>query len=233
MSQPTVVITGANRGIGLAFVDAHLSAGYSVFAGCRDPAEADDLQSRAAQHPNSLTVLPLDVTDDASIQTAAEQVSAVTRHLDRLVNNAAVFHTTPLEEITRENTLHTFAVNSLGPVLVFRAFLVGLRAARRPVVVNISSNRGSVSGQHDTKLWDYAASKAAMNSYTRKMAFTLAPNDGLAIAIDPGWVSTRMGGEQATLTPEQTVSSMMDVINQLTPAQNGGFFRWDGSIAAW
>lgn len=231
--RPTVVITGANRGIGLAFVDAHLSAGFVVVAGCRHPASAADLQARAAAHPGQLTVLSLDVTDEASITAAAAHVHTTAPHLDRLINNAAVFHTTPLMEITPEQTLQTFAVNSLGPVLVFRAVLAQLRAAPRPLVVNISSNRGSVGGQVDDKLWDYAASKAAMNSYTRKMAFTLAPDGGLAVAVDPGWVQTRMGGAEAALTPAQTVAAMMTFVDSLTPEQNGGFFRWDGTPAPW
>lgn len=233
MNNPTVMITGANRGIGLAFVDAHLNAGFTVFAGCRAPQSATDLQTRTEQHAGHLTVLQLDVTDDKSIQAVAEQVAEANSHLDRLVNNAAIFHTTPLAEITRENTLHTFEVNSLGPVLVFRAFLPRLQAAPRPLVVNISSNRGSVSGQMDANLWDYAASKAAMNSYTRKMAFTLAADAGMAVAVDPGWVQTRMGGEEAALTPSQTVASMMTLLDDLTPEKNGGFFRWDGSVPPW
>jgi NAD(P)-dependent dehydrogenase (short-subunit alcohol dehydrogenase family) len=101
------------------------------------------------------------------------------------------------------------------------------------LVVNISSNRGSVSGQMDTMVWDYAASKAAMNSYTRKMAFTLGPKGGMAVAIDPGWVQTRMGGETAALTPTRSVVGMMTVIDDLTPAQNGSFLRWDGVIPPW
>ncbi len=233
MSAPTVLITGANRGIGLAFVDAHLAAGYTIFAGCRTPAKADDLQARATQNPDRLTIVKLDVTDEPTIIAAAETIQAVTPHLDRLLNNAGLFHMTPLAEITPEMTLQTFAVNSLGPVLVFRAMRPLLQAADRPVVVNISSNRGSVSGQQDTKVWDYAASKAAMNSYTRKMAFTIADDNGLAVAIDPGWVQTRMGGAEADLTPTQTVASMMTVIDELEPSQNGGFFRWDGSIPPW
>jgi NAD(P)-dependent dehydrogenase (short-subunit alcohol dehydrogenase family) len=233
MDRPMVLITGANRGIGLAFVEAHLEAGFTVFAGCRRPEQASDLQHLTSAYADQLTVVQLDVTDEGTIQAAAELLGRVAPRLDRLVNNAAVFHTTPLDAITVEETLQTFAVNSLGPVLVFRAVLPLLRVAPRPIVVNISSNRGSVSGQVDTKLWDYAASKAALNSYTRKMAFTLEPDNGLAVAIDPGWVQTRMGGDEAALTPAATVAGMMHVIETLTPEQNGAFLQWDGAHAPW
>ena len=228
-----VAITGANRGIGLAFVDAHLSADYTVFAGCRAPQQATDLQQRAADHPGQLIVLPVDITDEELVSHMAEQVATTASHLDRLVNNAAIFHTTPLAQITLDRSQQTFTVNSIGPVLMFRAFLPLLQAAPRPLVLNISSNRGSVSGQQDTELWDYAASKAALNSYTRKMAFTLAADDGCAIAIDPGWVQTRMGGADAALTPEQSVAGMMRVLDGLNDTQNGGFLRWDGSPHPW
>lgn len=233
MSMKSVMITGSNRGIGLAFVDAHLAAGYTVFAGCRNPAEAADLQARSSTQNRQLIPVSVDVTDEASIAAAAERVSAAAPHLNRLINNAAIFHATSLGDITPEQTLLTFAVNSLGPVLVFRALLPLLQAAAAPLVLNISSNRGSVSGQRDTKLWDYAASKAAMNSYSRKMAYTLAPHGGMAVMIDPGWVQTRMGGNEAALTTAQTVTGMMNVIDNLTPDQNGGFFRWDGTVSPW
>lgn len=228
----TVAISGANRGIGLAFVDAYLQAGYTVFAGCRVPSVADDLQARQAAHPEQLHIAQLDVTDDASIAQFAATVTKTAPHLDQLVNNAALFTTTPLEAITRAESLRLFEVNSIGPVLMFRALLPLLRAAPRPVVVNISSNRGSVSGQRDTKLWDYAASKAALNSYMRKMAFELAPR-GLSVAIDPGWVQTNMGGDNADLTPAQSVAGMMDVISTLEADHNGGFFLWNGERQLW
>lgn len=227
-----VAITGANRGIGLAFVDAHLSAGYTVFAGCRTPQQATGLQQRAADRPE-LIILPVDVTDKALIAHMVAQVTETSSHLDRLINNAGIFQTTSLEQITLANSQKAFAVNSIGPVLMFRAFLPLLQASPRPLVVNISSNRGSVSGQQDTKLWDYAASKAALNSYTRKMAFTLAAADGCALAIDPGWVQTRMGGDDAALTPAQSVAGMMHVLDEVDDTQNGSFLRWDGSSHPW
>ncbi len=228
-----IVITGANRGIGLAFVDAHLSAGDTVFAGCRAPEQATDLQQRAAEYPDQLIILRVDVTDETLIANMAEQVTMTTSHLDRLVNNAAIFHTTPLTEITLARSQQSFAVNSIGPVLMFQAFLPLLQAATRPLVLNVSSNRGSVSGQQDAKLWDYAASKAALNSYTRKMAVTLAANGGCAVAIDPGWVQTRLGGADAALTPKQSVSGMMRVLDGLDDTQNGSFLRWDGRPSPW
>jgi NAD(P)-dependent dehydrogenase (short-subunit alcohol dehydrogenase family) len=230
---PVAMITGANRGIGLAFVEAHLQAGYRVFAGCRNPDRADELQACVSQYPSQLTVVQLDVTDESSVVQMAAHVMTQTSHVDRLVNNAAVFHTTPLEDVTQEKSLKSFAVNSVGAVLVFRALLPALQAGKRPIVVNVSSNRGSVSGQQDTKLWDYAASKAALNSYMRKMAFTLAPSGGLAVSIDPGWVQTRMGGAEAALTPEESVAGMIQVVGNLTADQNGEFFLWNGDKQAW
>ncbi len=232
MTLQHVLITGANRGIGLAFVEAYLASGARVFAGCRTPGRASDLARLKDTSPHQLSIHPLDVRDDDSIAALAKVVSGQTSRLDRLVNNAAVFHTTPLSEIKREQSIHTFEVNSVGPVLMFQAFLPILQHTSA-VVVNISSNRGSVSGQQDNKLWDYAASKAALNSYTRSMAAELRPYGAYSVALDPGWVQTRMGGADADLTPAQTVAGMVEVVEGLTADESGGFFDWDGSVHPW
>jgi len=228
-----VLITGSNRGIGLAFVKHYLSEGATVFAACRKPESAEDLHELQAQHKEKLHIVQLDVSHTDSIQTAVEWVASHIQSLDLLVNNAAVFHRTPFEEMTAETSLNTFHINAVAPMMVSRAFLELLKRSQNAVILNVSSNRASISEKTDRNLIDYSASKAAMNSYTRSLAVVAAENGMTAVMIDPGWVQTRMGGMEATLTPEQTVKGMVSVIANLTPEQNGKFYNWDGSIHAW
>lgn len=228
-----VLITGANRGIGLAFVEAYLARGAVVFAGCRQPSAAPELAALHATYGDHLHIVALDVSVSESVAALAAYVHAQTPKLDRLINNAAVFSTVPFGELTYASSQSVFLVNSIGAVMVAQALFDKLEAAPRAVIANISSNRGSVSGQRDGNLMDYAASKAALNSYTRSLAALAQARGMLAVMIDPGWVQTRMGGDDADLTPSQTVAGMVQLIEQLTPQQNGGFYNWDGTTHAW
>lgn len=226
-----VLITGANRGIGLAFARHYAEAGAQVFAACRTPENADELGALAAQH--TVHVTKLDVSDETSIQEARTKVAEQTDGLDLLVNNAAVFHNTPFGELTFDTSLHTLRVNAVAPLLVTQAFFDLLKRGEQATILNVSSNRASISEKTDTKLIDYSASKAALNMYTRSIAAVAREHGMLAVMIDPGWVQTRMGGEEAALSPDETVAGMVRVLENLTPAQNGGFFNWDGTTHAW
>ncbi|MEL7235242.1 MAG: SDR family NAD(P)-dependent oxidoreductase, partial [Chloroflexota bacterium] len=170
-------------------------------------------------------------TDSVSISAVHATVAAQVTHLNLLINNAAIFSTTPFRDLTPEESLRMFAVNSVAPVIVTRAFFDML--AEEAVICNISSNRGSVSGQIKGGLMDYAASKAALNSYTRSIAAEAAQHGMKAVMIDPGWVQTRMGGDNAALTPDETVAGMINVIENLTPEQNGAFLTHDGTPQLW
>lgn len=228
-----ILITGANRGIGLAFVTHYLNAGETVFAACRTPDSAEDLHALHAEHSKRLHIIALDVTDAASIASAVEQVGGLSDGLDVLVNNAAVFPRTPFGSLDFDTSMNTFRVNAVAPVMVTQAFWPLLLKGDSTVILNVSSNRASVSEKRDKNLYDYSASKAAMNSYTRSIAAQAAEAGMLAVMIDPGWVQTRMGGMEAALTPAQTVAGMINVLENLTPEQNGGFFNWDGTTHAW
>jgi NAD(P)-dependent dehydrogenase (short-subunit alcohol dehydrogenase family) len=233
MMTSHVLITGANRGIGLAFVRHYLRAGWIVFAGCRRPADAEALHKLQAEYPAHLTPVELDISQDASIQSARQTIASYTQKLDLLINNAAVFVETTLGELTFETSMHVLRVNAVGPVMVTQAFFDLLKAADRGIIVSIASNRASISEKTDTKLYDYSASKAALNMYTRSLAANAKAHNMMAIMIDPGWVQTRMGGDDAALAPAETVTGMTDLIDNLTPEQNGYFYNYDGTRHAW
>jgi len=229
-----VLITGANRGLGLAFARESLARGYRVFATCRHPEEADELRALTAEHPDRLTVLRLDVTNEETIEAAAHAVRSQERALDLLINNAG---TNPSGErighLDAETMLRTYHVNSVGPMLVTQAHLDLLRAGDDPKILNISSTSGSLARKSSGGGYSYSSSKAALNMLTRALAFDLQSDDVIVVAVHPGWVRTDMGGEAAPLAPTESVKGVLDVTDDLSDADTGMFYTYEGRQAPW
>lgn len=236
----TYFVTGTARGIGLEYVRQILAAGDRVHAAARriSPALAD----LAATAPDRCTVHRLDVADSGSFYLAVEAVSAAEPHLDVLVNNAGVYsltsgawnpETTGLQALAADDLLHVFNVNSVGPLLLAKAFLPLLARAPRGRIVNISSLLGSVGHKTSGADYAYCASKAALNIMTRALAVDVAPQGIVALAMTPGWVQTDMGGSNALLTPEASVRGMLGVIARMTASDAGRFVDQDGVDQPW
>lgn len=229
-----VLITGANRGLGLALAKESLARGYQVFATCRHPEEADELQALVDDHPERLTTLRLDVTDEESIDTSASAVEFQEGALDLLINNAG---TNPDDErpgnLDAETMLYTFHVNALGPMLVAQRHLDLLRAGDDPKILNISSTSGSLTEKSSGGGYSYCGSKAALNMLTRALAFDLESDGIIVVAIHPGWVQTDMGGSAAPLAPAESARGVLDVAEGLTAADAGAFYTYEGQEAPW
>lgn len=233
-----VLITGANRGIGLGLVQAYLARGAHVFATARHPSDAPDLQALATQYPNTLRVFALDVSEDASIEAFSQALRAHTSRLDLLINNAGINGaaddgTRNLGKLTRTALLNMNNVNAVSAVLVTQTLVDLLKAGTRPRVVMISSQMGSLDYARNTTNFGYTMSKAAMNMGARVLANELRPHGIISITTHPGWVQTNMGGENAPLTPAESAAGLMSVFDGLTPEQSGGFFNWNGTPHAW
>ena len=239
-----VLITGANRGLGLALTRAYLARGESfrVLACCRRPAAAAELARLRAAHPQRLHLLQLEVGLGRAAKATAEAVADLVPRVDVLINNAALAPGNPadtLAELDLPNAREAFNINAIGPVRVTRAFLGLLRrrgAGAR--VVNISSGLGSLTkeGEPGDKPWYvYAATKAALNKFTRLLARELGAEGMIVVAITPGWVRTEMGGPEADLSPEESAAAVVETIESLTPAQNSLFLDRHGKLSeyAW
>ena len=227
-----VVITGSNRGIGLALASLYARRGDAVFACCRAPSEAKELQALAKTA--ALTVLPLDVRHDASVTAFASALGD--RPVDTLINNAGVSGG-PLEQQTATRMdfaawADAFNVNAMGPVRVLQALLPSLKRANNPKVMSITSQLGAIS--LDLALaFGYSASKAALNKFMRLAAGELA-REGIAVGlVHPGWVKTDMGGAGAQITPSESATGIANVIDQLSLENAGGFWKWNGSGHDW
>lgn len=238
-----ILITGANRGIGLEFARQLVGRGEAVFATCRQPDSADDLQALQADHPERVSITALDVADMASIDAAWEVIRAKTEALDWLINNAGVnynsdgmappAHYNSLGHLDSESILSMWRTNSLGPLLVAQRFLDLLRAGDEARIVNISSNMGALTNRTSSGTYAYPASKAALNMLTRALAFDVRREGIVTVCINPGWVRTDMGSRGAPVAVEESVGGILRVVDGLTEQDAGRFIRWDGVEMPW
>ena len=220
------LITGANRGIGLALADALVNRGVFVFAGARKPDTATELDRLRGCHPSLLQIVSLDVASAESVRQCARTVESISPALDILVNNAAIFleeTETPLAGLEADWFAQTVAVNVGGVARVTQAFLPALVGSESSRIVNISSGAGSIADKTDHHYYCYGASKAALNHFTVGLAHELRPRGIIVVAISPGWVRTDMGGAGGELSPEQSGSAIADTILKLVPGDSGWF----------
>jgi NAD(P)-dependent dehydrogenase (short-subunit alcohol dehydrogenase family) len=233
-------ITGANRGLGLELTRQYLERGDQVFAASRQPADAGDLQRLRRQYPDRLTLLPLDVTNAASITAAAQTVSAATDSLDVLINNAGVYphagsgdaHQS-LGQLTHDDAIETMQVNAIGPLLVSQALLPLLRAGHKGRILSISSGQGSLTWKATGDPYHYSASKAALNMYMRSLAAEIGTYGLISVIVDPGWMRTEMGGDSATQDPADSARGIIRLAEQLRVEENGSFVTWQGQPVPW
>jgi NAD(P)-dependent dehydrogenase (short-subunit alcohol dehydrogenase family) len=222
----TILITGAGRGLGLALTHLLTHQGHTVIGTLRNLKESDALKALGAE------IELLDVADDKSIAALGERLKA--RPIDVLVNNAGVGSPqSSLNEVTGEELHRVFQINTFAPLLVTNALAPSLKAGKRKVVMNISSQLGSIANNTGGSSYPYRASKAALNQATRSMSVELGRDGFTCFAVHPGWVKTDMGGPNATMTPEQSITAMRKVIDKLKPADSGKLFNYDGTNPPW
>lgn len=220
----TTLITGANRGIGLAIAERALDAGHTVIGTARQPSEALELQDLGAR------VVGLDAADPRSIGALCTELGD--EPLDILINNAGIFpDRSGLEGTSLDDFEATLRVNVRGPIAVTQALLANIRVGERKTVATISSSMGSIAGTKSGGSYAYRASKAAVNMLMRAMAMEI--DDVTFLAVDPGWVQTDMGGRDASLSPEESAAGVFGVVSNASREQTGLLFRYDGSRMAW
>lgn len=222
----TVVVTGANRGLGLELARQLSAAGAKVVGTAREPREATELAATGAR------VLQLDVTDDASVVAFAKALGDGPVHL--LVNNAGTSGRSFDGELGEaERARRVLDVNTLGPIRVTSALLPRLSAADGALIVNVSSRLGSLTENASGGYRGYRESKAALNMYTRSLAAEHRDAGLVAVSVSPGWVRTDMGGPDAPLSPEQSISGILAVLEALEPSDSGKFLSHDGAELPW
>jgi NAD(P)-dependent dehydrogenase (short-subunit alcohol dehydrogenase family) len=225
-ASPTVLITGANRGLGLEFARQYAAAGWAVIGTARQPDTATELEEL------DVRVLQLDVTDAASIARMVRDLDG--RPIDLLINNAGIFpRVSTLDEVDFSDVARTLEVNTVGPMKVTRALLPHLRAGSGKRIVSITSGLGSIANNTSGRFYGYRESKAALNMFTRSLAVELEDEGFTCVVMSPGWVRTDMGGPNANLAPSESIAGMRKVIAGLTPADTGTYWNYDGEQLPW
>jgi NAD(P)-dependent dehydrogenase (short-subunit alcohol dehydrogenase family) len=229
----TVLVTGANRGIGLEFARQYAADGWRVLAGCRNPDSAQALQLLMRDAKDRLSLVEIDVTDAGSIERAA--AAGDQGAIDLLINCAGVMGKSDqtIGTIDYDDWAQVLDVNVMGPARVTEAFLQRVARSSRRTIATITSGMGSLADNTSGGYIPYRTSKAAVNMVMRSAAVDLVRERITCVVINPGWVKTDMGGRGATLTPEQSISAMRRLIEKLGPKDSGKFYNYDGREYPW
>jgi len=234
------LVTGANRGIGLSFVQHLLARGDHVVATCRQPGKATTLNALTGEFPGRLHVLPLDVANEKSrIELARELPLVLGEHtdeehgrIDLLINNAGVLHSGErFGNVSVANLEDSFRVNAIGPFLLTQALAPLLADGAR--IANLGSVMGSISDCSEFRSPSYCSSKAAQNMLTVELAHALRARGIVVLALHPGWVQTEMGGGSATVAIDDSARGLLQVIDASTIDDSGHFLDWRGKPLPW
>lgn len=227
-----ILITGANRGLGLEHTRRFVERGVFVYATARAPREAEELNQLARAHPELVQVLPYDALDaEAPAQLKAELANVA---LDLVFLNAgAMSARPPFGNIDSQAALQLFQINTLAPLKLAEALVENVVSSQRKILAFQSSLMGSITDNGSGGAYAYRISKCALNMAVKNMAIDLREQGVIAVALHPGWVKTRMGGVQAPLALADSVQGQQQLLFNLTLAQSGGFFNHDGKSLPW
>jgi NAD(P)-dependent dehydrogenase (short-subunit alcohol dehydrogenase family) len=237
--NPTVLIAGASRGLGLEFVRQYAADGWKVFSCCRSPENATALQA-VAQANKAIQIEKLDVTDDASLAALAKKLEGMA--LDLLINSAGIFSSRPglsasdedetqlFGSIDSEGWMKVLRTNTIAPIMVAQAFRRNLVGGK---IAILSSRMGSIGKIRRVGDIAYRSSKAGLNAAVKSISFDLKNQNAIVAALHPGFVKTDTGGSRAEISPEESVTAMRKIIASLQAENSGQFFNYDGQILPW
>jgi NAD(P)-dependent dehydrogenase (short-subunit alcohol dehydrogenase family) len=230
----TALITGANRGIGLEFCRQYAAEGWRVLACSRYPEKSDALNKLAAGNPELIKVHLLDVADHVEIDKLAQVLAD--ESIDLLINNAGIYPDSDKAGFGHTDYakwLEAFRINTMAPLRMAETFAAQIARGKQKIIVTITSKMGSIADNSGGGSYLYRSSKAAANMVVKSLAIDLKPLGITAVVFHPGWVKTDMGGPNATISAEQSVSGIRQVISGLSPDDSGKFFGYDGQAIPW
>ncbi|MEX2469276.1 MAG: SDR family oxidoreductase [Pseudohongiellaceae bacterium] len=228
----TYLVTGSNRGIGLTFVKSLLTRGDRVVATCRNRSKASDLTALQNEHP-ALEILELDVADAASLDSFPARLGDTA--IDVFISNAGVYgpRGANFGNLSGADWEPVLLVNAVAPVLLTQLIMDNLRQGSDRKLIYITSKMGSIDDNGGGGQYVYRSSKAALNAAVKSLSIDLADDGFNVLLLHPGWVQTDMGGPSALIDTGTSVDGMLQLIDQLGPAQNGQFLAYDGKQIPW
>jgi len=230
----TLLITGANRGIGLEFCKQYAADGWRVLACCREPGKAGALSKLAERYPDLIKLHALTVTDHAQIEQLARTLAD--ESIDQLINNAGVYPAADKHGFGNTDYaewMDAFIINTMAPLKMVEAFVQQIARSKLKLIVTITSQMGSIDDNGSGGSYLYRSSKAAANMVVKSMAVDLKDKGITSVSFNPGWVKTDMGGPNAMISVDQSVDDMREVIADLTLADTGKFIGNDGLVIPW
>ncbi len=222
----TVLVTGGNRGIGLAICTGLAARGLHVVLGARDETRGEEAAESLREQGGSVRVESIDVAEPGSIAACSDRLAADDVAVDVLVNNAGIYPENDALDATLDQLDRAWTVNTRGPWLLVKAFVPGMIERDYGRVVNVSSGSGSFGEGLDPSHAAYAASKSALNTLTMTLESALPTEADVKVnSMCPGWVHTRMGGEKAPRTPEDGADTALWLATLPADGPSGDFFR--------
>jgi NAD(P)-dependent dehydrogenase (short-subunit alcohol dehydrogenase family) len=238
--MPSILITGANRGLGLEFVRQYAADGWRVHACCRDPGAAPALDDIARSSGGLVSVHALSPDDPSSVRALARELAG--QPIDVLVNNAGTYGLKGFAEggmeaqafggMDYDGWRHAFAINTMAPLRVIEALVENVAASGQKKIFTISSSMGSIASPPGGHL-AYGSTKAAVNFVMSTLAHDLRDRGITVMSLHPGWVETDMGGAMAPLKPADSIAGLRKVIAGASLATSGQFIGWDGNQVPW
>lgn len=229
----TILITGANRGIGLELARQYAATRWQVHACSRDPERAAELRQVADGATGRVTLHRLDVTDGAQITALAGLLRD--EPIDILLNNAGVYGDQGERpgHLNESDWIEVLRVNTIAPFMMASAFIEHVKASPSKIIATISSRMGSIEDNDSGGRYAYRTSKAAVNMVMKNLAVDLRSSQVIAVTLNPGWVRTRMGGAGAPLSVEDSATGLRGVLDRLTLKDSGSFINHDGEEIPW
>jgi NAD(P)-dependent dehydrogenase (short-subunit alcohol dehydrogenase family) len=230
MMTYTVLITGANRGLGLEFTKQYAADGWNVLACCRHPQSAMALQALAAAHSN-VKIHILDVADFAQIDALASQLKD--SNIDVLINNAGVYPSSSFGDVDYNAWAVGFRVNSMAPLKMAEAFVQHVTRGQLKKIATLTSKMGSIDDNTSGESYSYRSSKCAVNMVMKSLSIDLKPYGISVVTLHPGWVQTDMGGPNGLINAQTSVTGLRKQIDALNLENTGQFIANDGKAIAW
>jgi NAD(P)-dependent dehydrogenase (short-subunit alcohol dehydrogenase family) len=232
MTKATILITGANRGIGLTLTEQFAADDWQVLACCRNPADAGQLQLLAEGNP-TIEIHALDVTDYKQMATLADQLG--NRAIDILLSNAGIYGSKGVGfgEVDAKEWRQVLEVNTIAPFMLVQTFVEQVAASQQKLVAVISSKVGSIADNSSGGSYVYRSSKTAVNQVVKSLSIDLSSRDISVISLHPGWVQTDMGGPNAEISPDESVSGLKSILQSADLSQSGQFIEFNGNSIPW
>jgi len=225
----TVLITGANRGLGLEFVKQYALDGYQVIACTRKINKKDELHQLQEKF-KTISICKLDIANFSSIDQFAKLFK---KPIDILINNAGVYPDSSIDHVDYKAWLDAFKINTLAAFKMTKAFLPHLKKGRLKKIASLTSKMGSIDDNSGGGEYIYRSSKTALNMVMKSLSIDLKPFDLSVITLHPGWVRTDMGGPNGLIDVDESVAGMKRQIDKLTIRTTGQFIAYDGKKIPW